>query len=113
MSRSNAKKTAAPPIVTPVQLMQSLTVSGFNTAAVHDAQRQDVPPAEIAYTIDVDQGLASRRSKYFARSHAQVAAATHGVPAAGLGLSFRMAMPGQGENDIFPMTTDRYGKQRR
>lgn len=106
-------RTAAPPLVTPMQLLGSLQVPGFNIAALHDSERQQIPPSEVAYSMDVDQGLASTRSKYLARTQAESQAATHKPPPAGLGLSLRMAMPGQAANECFPMTTDRYGKPRK
>lgn len=85
---------------------------GINDAALRDAQRQEMPPAEMPYNQVTDQGLASRRSKHVIRTHAEVAAATHGEPAVCDGLSLRAPMAGQCENDQFTFSTDAFGKQR-
>lgn len=105
-----AKLTASPMLV-PLQLPRALT-EGVNDAAVRDIQRQESKPAEMPYTRTPDQGLASRRSKHFVRTHAEVEAATTGEPSLAAGISLRMPMAGQCENDQFIYSTDAFGKQR-
>jgi hypothetical protein len=104
-------KTKATPILASMDAIFS-TPDGFNDATLRDAQRQVFAPAEMPYTAITDQGLASRRSKTVVRDHAAVAAATTGVPSLAEGLSLREAMAGQCENDQFPFSADRFGKQR-
>lgn len=99
------------PILAPVSSV-FVSQDGFNDAAMRDCERQEMPPADMPYTATTDQGLASRRSKTVIRTHADVAAATTGEPALSEGLSLRQAMAGQCENDQFPFSADRFGKQR-
>ena len=61
--------------------------------AMRDADRQIIEPPDIQYTMHTDNGLASDRSKYLARTHADVKAAQIGPLPSGLGLSLRMRMP--------------------
>lgn len=108
----NAEKTtAAPERASPMALFTP--VAGFNDAVLVDAQRQEMPPAEMPYTYKSDDGLASRRSKHMVRTHAEVEACQIGTPDPSLGLSMRAALPAQCENDLFPFQTDRFGKQRK
>lgn len=101
-----------PIIVSPKAMFDSAGIDGFNDVVLRDIDRQNFEPANMPYTAVTDQGLASRRSKSVIRSHADVRAATTGTPALGEGLSLRQAMAGQCENDQFPFSADRFGKQR-
>jgi hypothetical protein len=101
-----------PILVSPKAMFDSMGTDGFNDVVLRDTDRQNFDPANMPYTAVTDQGLASRRSKSVIRSHADVQAATTGTPALGEGLSLRQAMAGQCENDQFPFSADRFGKQR-
>lgn len=105
-----AKLTKAPLTATVADILQP--VPGLNDVVLRDADRQDFPAAEIPYNYTPDQGLASRRSKQVVRSCAEVQAACSGDLPLADGLSLRSPMAGQAENDQFPFSTDRYGKQR-
>lgn len=67
-------------------------------------------PPPIEYTHRVDDDLAVERAKHRVRTHEELAADKVSSPTAGSGLSFRMPMAGQCENDQFLYSTDAYGK---
>lgn len=104
--------TKTPQLVPPSALLVGVA-PGLNDAVLADVQRQETQPKEMPYNRVTDNGLASTRSKHVVRTHAEVAAATQGDLPLGDGLSLRMALPGQCENELFPFQTDAYGKQRR
>lgn len=87
-------------------------IPDFNSAIDINRDRLHQAPREMPYSQTPCDGLASRRSKQPVRTFEELQAATSGTPAPGYGLSLRSAMTGQCENDQFPLTTDRYGKQR-
>jgi hypothetical protein len=104
------KKASAPEAIPFSQVL--VPMPKFNSATV--INRPDTDPASKTptYNCTTDDGLASRRDLHDCRSQAEYAAAYSGDLPLGQGLSLRMAMAGQAENDQFPYSTDEYGKQR-
>lgn len=87
-----------------------VTGSGFEPSLMGTdgpMSQQDSGP----YNCDTDHGLASTRSKHRVRSCDEVASCRSGDLPLSEGLALRQAMAGQGENDQFPYSTDKHGKQ--
>jgi hypothetical protein len=105
-----AKNTQAPEAV-PLSAL-SMAMPKLNSALVIDRPDPDPASKEVTYNGVTDDGLASLRSK-----HEVLPAADRGPMATsdlpvGQGLSLRIAMAGQGENNQMPFRTDQYGKMR-
>ena len=92
----------------------SIPMPRLNVAVEINMPDADPASAQVQYNAVTDQGLASRRSKHDVKplSRTQRDPLTVGDLPLGTGLSLRMAMAGQGENDQMPFRTDPYGKMR-
>lgn len=104
-----SKTDKAAPAEVPVSSLFA-PIPGFNSAVEINHADPDMPARQIDYNGDTDNGLASQRSKHCVRPHDQ--STTHNLPL-GTGLSLRVPMAGQCENDQFPLSTNNFGKQRR
>lgn len=82
--------------------------SACDIGIVHKGEEGYTP--EITYTHRVDDDLASERAKHRARTHEELAADKVRDLPLGAGLSMRMPMAGQCENDQFPYSTGEDGK---
>lgn len=77
----------------------------------------ETPCRDIEYShktrpLESANGEPTARSPYRVRSHAELEADLIGPLSAGEGLSCRMAMTRQANNELFPYSADKYGKQR-
>lgn len=90
--------------------LPAFSMPQFNVAIKINEPDPDIASKQPVYNATPDDGLASLRSKHMVRTHAE--AAPSGDLPLGFGLSLRAAMPGQGENNQFPIRANQYGKQR-
>ena len=85
----------------------------LNVATEINRPSPDEALKDPRYNSTTDESRASRRAfLHPVRTHAEAAAARTGDLPLGDGLTLRMAMAGQCENDQFPFETDPFGKQR-
>lgn len=106
------KKDKAPESLPVSALLMPLPA--FNSELNVNRADPDLPSREIQYNKATDDGLASTRSKHAVQPAPGDRDDDSFPPLPmGVGLSLRMAMAGQAENDQFPISSNQFGKQRR